>query len=283
MRLPTYLLCMSIVVTSLSCSRSPNDDVESRAIPPAGESSPIGASALPAEMPSSAPSAIADVAELAPQLTQSAPTIVAPKAIDSTRGDVIFSLLTSQTWTSRAPDHKHPFGMCPVGEGDSEFRFLADGSYEHLWIPLVGRETVIKATGRWNLQRGHDKKWFACIDNGERHVVTLLEQGIVQLDGFKYPNPYWKHRLMQKFFTKCQPSHCLRKFNAGIPFLVHASGTEPMMSTLIVFRRQSSSDATSPTLLALRQDVPIQSGLGMQHRTQCSRKVRQMRMARVIT
>lgn len=184
MRLPTYLLCMSIVITSISCSRSPIDEIESSAIPSVSESSPVGESTLTAATPSSD---IAVETDLASQQTQSDTTSLAPKAIDSTRGDVIFTLLTSQVWTNRAPDLKHPFGMCLVGEGDSEFRFLADGSYEHRWIPLAGGETVIKAKGQWNLQTGHDKKWLACFDNGERHVVTLLEGGSIRLDGFKFP------------------------------------------------------------------------------------------------
>ena len=77
--------------------------------------------------------------------------------------------------------------MCLVGEGASEFRFLPDGSHEHRWIPEAEGAPIVKAKGRWNLQSGHDKKWLACFDNGERHVVTLLEGGSIRLDGFKFP------------------------------------------------------------------------------------------------
>ncbi len=181
MRLLSFLLCISIVATALSCQRASKDDVS--LIPSADESSPNGLSTLPAE-----PHSIADETKSTSQVARSATTDATPKAIDSTRGDVVFSLLTSQVWSNRPSDQKHPFGMCPVGEGDSEFRFMADGTYEHRWIPLAGGETVVRAKGRWNLQLGHDKMWIACLDNGERHVVTLMEGGSIRLDGFKYPS-----------------------------------------------------------------------------------------------
>lgn len=67
MHLPRYLLCMSIVVTSLSCSRPGNEDGSSKEISAASEPSPIGAATLHAEAPSTA---IADETESVPQLPQ---------------------------------------------------------------------------------------------------------------------------------------------------------------------------------------------------------------------
>ena len=109
-----------------------------------------------------------------------------PVEMDSVSGDVVFKTLTSNSW-SNAPTRERPFGFCPVGEGDSEFRFLASGEYQHQWHSLASGETVIKASGRWMLQQGHDKKWLACLDSGERHPITLFGDGRIQLDGWKYP------------------------------------------------------------------------------------------------
>ncbi len=230
MRLLSFLLCISIVATVLSCQRASKDDVS--LIPSADESSPNGLSTLPAE-----PHSIADETKSTSQVARSATTDATPKAIDSTRGDVVFSLLTSQVWSNRPSDQKHPFGMCPVGEGDSEFRFMADGTYEHRWIPLAGGETVVRAKGRWNLQLGHDKMWIACLDNGERHVVTLLEGEASAWTALNTHRPSWIHPP-QNHFTNCQPFRCRRKSSKGIQSLVRAFGIEPMTSTSIDFQRR---------------------------------------------
>ncbi|MBL8816637.1 MAG: hypothetical protein JNL58_11450 [Planctomyces sp.] len=110
-----------------------------------------------------------------------------PKPLESTHGPTVFAAVTSRVWTNRAPEAGRPFGLCPVGEGDSEYRYLASGEYEHRWLPLTKGEPVIKASGRWNLQRRFDKHWVVCLDTGERHTVTLLNNGAIDLDGRKYP------------------------------------------------------------------------------------------------
>lgn len=110
-----------------------------------------------------------------------------PSPVDSSDGEAIFRLLTTRTWTNRAPDFKHPFGFCPVGEGDSEYRFVASGEYEHWFHLLSGPEPILKASGRWTLQRNPCGRWHACLSSGERFPVTLHEGGRIQLDGWKYP------------------------------------------------------------------------------------------------
>lgn len=112
---------------------------------------------------------------------------VEPKAIDSSQGTVILSKLTAHIFSNRAPGFKHPFGLCPVGEGDSEFTFSANGHYEHRWIPLSGEKPLVRVSGKWNLQPGPNGTWLACFDSGERHLVTLFDSGAIQLDGWKYP------------------------------------------------------------------------------------------------
>jgi hypothetical protein len=126
--------------------------------------------------------------------------VVKPQPMDSSNGQDIYAWITSHVWTTRAPDFKHPFGFCPVGEGDSEYMFLENGTYEHRWIPLAGGETMIKASGRWNLQPGPHNSWLACFDNGERHVVVRMEKGFIQLDGYKYPKQVLERQAKAKHF-----------------------------------------------------------------------------------
>lgn len=104
------------------------------------------------------------------------------KAIDFLGGEDIFKVLTSYVWTDWEPNHQ-PSPFCGVGEGECLHKYHANGVYER------GLANALSKGGRWNLQPGPHKRWLICFDNGERHLVKVFENNIIQLDdnAFKYP------------------------------------------------------------------------------------------------
>ncbi len=122
------------------------------------------------------------------------------KEVEAPSGEDIFKLLTSHVWTNWEPGQKSsPF--CAVGEGESLFHFHANGLYERR------QPTALDEGGRWNLQPGPYQRWLVCLDNGERHLVKVFENNIIQLDDlqFQYPKQRIEPRADAKDFKSMEP------------------------------------------------------------------------------